>query len=291
MAESIIHQLAGVHLSLRQRLLIYVPVITIAVLAIMVAVLRPYTQGSDFGYYLGLAGGLMMLSLFLYPIRKYWTKLDRVGSLRAWFTGHIVMGIGGPLLILFHSTFQTKSINGGVAFWSMIVVVISGLVGRYIYVLVYEHLDHGNAALSSLDAYLQTRADAPAKAAGFSPAAFALMDQYRQFVATSLMSTGGRIWSFVTMAHREQRIIKQCKTEIVRAVKAEAMQNQWANGRLRSEVKAEFEIVDDYIRAANATVRYAYWERKLAKWNLVHIPLVYILLVSGVYHVVAVHMY
>lgn len=291
MAESIIHQLAGVHLSLRQRVLIYVPVITIAVLAIMVVVLQPYTQGSDFGYYLGLTGGLMMLSLFLYPIRKYWKKLERVGTLRAWFTGHIVLGIGGPLLILFHSTFQTKSINGGVALWSMIVVVISGLVGRYIYVLVYEHLDHGNAALSSMDLYLQTRVDGPVKAAGFPLESIELMDQYRQLVSTALMSTWGRIWSFVTMARREQRIINQCKAEIVRSLKADATQRQWSSGRYRSEVKVMFEIVDDYIRAADASVRFAYWERKLAKWNLVHIPLVYILLVSGVYHVVAVHMY
>lgn len=291
MAESIIHQLTGVHLSLRQRLLIYVPAITIAVLAIMVAVLQPYTQGSDFGYYLGLTGGLMMLSLFLYPIRKYWTYLQRFGTLRKWFTGHIILGIGGPILILFHSAFQTRSINGGVAFWSMIVVVISGLVGRYIYVLVHEHLDGRNAELRDVDNYLKSRQDQPGMSAGFSPEVVELMDQYRWYVSNALMSTRGRIWSFITLSWREQRLIKQCKAEVVRSLRVEAVRGRWSQGRYRTEVKVVLEIIDDYIRATSLSIRYAYWERKLAWWNLVHIPLVYILLASGIYHVVAVHMY
>ncbi len=46
----------------------------------------------------------------------------------AHFPGH-----HGPLLILAHSTFRVGSLNAGVALYSMIIVALSGIVGRFIY--------------------------------------------------------------------------------------------------------------------------------------------------------------
>jgi hypothetical protein len=58
-----------------------------------------FKAGDDIGYNLGLVGGLMMLSLLLYPVRKRVRFLDRVGSMQAWFRYHQVAGIVGPLLV------------------------------------------------------------------------------------------------------------------------------------------------------------------------------------------------
>ncbi|MEQ1773290.1 MAG: hypothetical protein ABL891_05850 [Burkholderiales bacterium] len=286
-----ISQPAGYRLSLPQRLLIYVPTTICAVLGILVAVYRPYSPGSDFGYYLGLVGGSLMLCLFLYPIRKYWKPMQNFGSLRTWFAIHLVFGICGPILILFHAAFQTRSINGRVAFWSMIIVVISGVLGRFIYVHVYENLDGSSAALRDVESFLSGRKDQSRKATGFSVHTIELMEQYRKYVFATHTSTRGKIWSLLTATHHESQLIQQCKAEIVRALQIQAAQQEWSKGRYLTEVKVEHEILSEYIRAANTTAHYAYWERKLSWWHLLHIPLVYILLASGIYHVVAVHMY
>ena len=34
----------------------------------------PWTPGSDLGYSIGLAGGIALLGLFLYPLRKRWRR-------------------------------------------------------------------------------------------------------------------------------------------------------------------------------------------------------------------------
>ena len=53
------------------RLALYVGVLLLGALAAWVSVERPYTSKSDLGYYLGLVGGCMMLSLLFYPLRKH----------------------------------------------------------------------------------------------------------------------------------------------------------------------------------------------------------------------------
>ncbi len=124
-----------------QSLLACLLLVGLAGLCYWVAENRPYTPASDLGYYMGMAGGLMMASMLLYPIRKYWKLLSRLGSLRAWFVVHIFCGIFGPVLILLHSTFKLKSFNASVAFWTMIIVAVSGLCGRFIFTQVYLALE------------------------------------------------------------------------------------------------------------------------------------------------------
>ncbi|MDP2806326.1 MAG: hypothetical protein Q8O24_10335, partial [Gallionellaceae bacterium] len=63
-----------------------------------------YTPGDklfDFGFNLGLAGGLMMMTLLLYPARKRIKLFHGLGLLPTWFRWHMVLGILGPLTIIF----------------------------------------------------------------------------------------------------------------------------------------------------------------------------------------------
>src|SRR3546814_18634058 len=53
--------------------------------------------------------------------------------LRYWFALHMFMGIFGPVLVLLHSTLRLHSLNATVAFWSMVIVASSGVVGRFVY--------------------------------------------------------------------------------------------------------------------------------------------------------------
>src|SRR3546814_16284634 len=50
-----------------------------------------------------------------------------------WFALHMFMGIFGPVLVLLHSTLRLHSLNATVAFWSMVIVASSGVVGRFVY--------------------------------------------------------------------------------------------------------------------------------------------------------------
>ena len=94
---------------------------------------RFYTSGSGFGYVLGVLGGSMMLVLLLYAVRKQVGFMRDWGQLKHWFRFHMIAGVLGPVLVLFHSTFRVGSINAGVALSCMLLVVASGLAGRFLY--------------------------------------------------------------------------------------------------------------------------------------------------------------
>ena len=92
-----------------------------------------YTPASDFGYWLGVACGSLMLVLLIYPLRKRYRALSVLGPVRHWFRFHLFAGVAGPLIVLFHATFHVGSFNAAITLGSMLLVVASGLVGRYLY--------------------------------------------------------------------------------------------------------------------------------------------------------------
>ena len=71
-------------------------------------------------------------ALFLYPLRKRWTWLGRQGNSRHWLDFQVLLGLSAPFVIALHSSFKFHGF-AGIAFWIMLGVSISGIVGRYLY--------------------------------------------------------------------------------------------------------------------------------------------------------------
>ncbi len=88
------------------------------------------------GHGFGIAGSLMMiLGVSIYMIRKRSRRLFNLGYLKHWLELHIFLCTVGPILVLYHTAFKFGGIVS-VSFWSMVLVVISGVVGRFIYIQI-----------------------------------------------------------------------------------------------------------------------------------------------------------
>ena len=88
------------------------------------------------GHGLGIIGTLLILiGVFTYIGRKKKKFLPRVGVLKYWLEFHIFLCSVGPLLILFHTAFKFGGIVS-ISFWSMVAVVLSGVIGRFIYIQI-----------------------------------------------------------------------------------------------------------------------------------------------------------
>jgi hypothetical protein len=104
---------------------------------------RPFHEDHDafkpsgpFGHGLGIIGTLLILiGVFGYIGRKKKKFLPRVGVLKHWLEFHIFLCSVGPLLILFHTAFKFGGIVS-ISFWSMVAVVLSGVIGRFIYIQI-----------------------------------------------------------------------------------------------------------------------------------------------------------
>ncbi len=89
-----------------------------------------------YGHGLGIVGTfLIAIGVFLYIARKRYKFLSRFGRLKYWLEFHIFLCSLGPVMILFHTAFKFGGIVS-VSFWSMVAVVVSGIVGRFIYIQI-----------------------------------------------------------------------------------------------------------------------------------------------------------
>ena len=79
-----------------------------------------------------LATGVMLLN-FIYPIRKRARWLKRRGSIAPWLRFHVFVGTLTPAVILFHSAFRWGNPLATATYVSLVVVVVTGLLGRFIY--------------------------------------------------------------------------------------------------------------------------------------------------------------
>jgi len=84
------------------------------------------------GHGIGIAGFvLMLMTATLYSIRKRRTDA-RWGSTARWLSFDMVTGLVGPYMVLLHTAMRFQGL-AGLTMLLTVVVVVSGLVGRYLY--------------------------------------------------------------------------------------------------------------------------------------------------------------
>ena len=89
-----------------------------------------------FGHGLGIAGTLMIVfGVVMYMVAKKYRIFEGYIRLKYLLEFHIFLCTLGPILIIFHTSFKFGGIVS-IAFWSMVAVVLSGVVGRFIYIQI-----------------------------------------------------------------------------------------------------------------------------------------------------------
>lgn len=95
-----------------------------------------WRPAGDVGHGIGVVASLVMMSNFLYALRKRVGFLKGTAPINRWLTFHVFVGLLSPAVIAFHSAFQSNNLIASGTFVSLLVVVGSGLIGRFIYGMV-----------------------------------------------------------------------------------------------------------------------------------------------------------
>ena len=93
--------------------------------------LRP---SGSIGNGLGYAGALLVFLNLLYLARR--RALFTFGSMQTWLDLHVFSGLLGAELAAFHSAFQLRSPLAKITALSLGIVVVTGVIGRFIHMLV-----------------------------------------------------------------------------------------------------------------------------------------------------------
>jgi hypothetical protein len=263
----------------------------VLLLAWLVATGNLFKAGDDVGYNLGLVGGLMMLSLLLYPVRKRTRFMNRLGSMQAWFKYHQAAGIVGPLLVLFHSTFRIGSMNARVALYAMILVATSGLIGRFLYRHIHKGMYGQHLNMRDAEEDLNRSTEDVRSIFAAYPQIETQLKEFRVMAFAHEPNLGARIWRFITMKSRGHRLSLSVRNQIKKALSQAKRESRLTRNQRILTYQLAKQKTDAFVDAVCEASQLSSWERMFSLWHVLHVPFLYLLVISGIVHVVAVHMY
>ena len=250
-----------------------------------------YAPGSALGYGVGLAGGVALLLVFLYPLRKRLRFMQAWGASKGWFALHMACGILAPFLILVHSRFHIGSVNAGVALASMLLVAASGIVGRFIYVRIHHGLYGTRMTLAQLQAQVGLTGDKLRSRLDFAPRVAQWLRAFEASAVARPRSVLLDAWNFLTLASRASWVRRHAVREFARVYRMHARAFGWDAAMQRRHLAGGKAFIEDFIQSVQRVAQFSRYERLFSLWHVLHVPLVGMMLLSAIAHVVAVHAY
>jgi hypothetical protein len=246
-------------------LLAYIMILCAVLAAYGISKIIPIDEDGRLNYWLGVAGTSVMAVLFTYPLRKRLKKLRSAGTMKGWLKTHMVLGILGPSLILLHSKFSFGSTNAAVALWSMILVVCSGIAGRFLYRHAHYDLHAELKALEEFNVH-----DHPELKR--IPEAVQILSTFEKKAMAIGPSATGHWLSLVFVLSLESWVVR------------------FRTARLIQDSALKKFMVQHLTHVMRVSLFKA-WERLFAQWHVIHIPFLFSLLITTILHIWAVHVY
>ncbi len=238
---------------------------------------------SGIGYWLGIIGGSMMLLLLLYPLRKHLRFMRNWGKVSWWFKMHMMFGVYGPVLILYHSNFNLGSLNSAVALISMLIVASSGLFGRFFYSKIHFGLYGRKASLKELKQNAQNDLDKIAEVFSLQPEIKNSLEQFEETALKANFSIFSQFFKVLKLTLLTRMVYWRNKRRF----------NQLCKNKPEAcpERKEFLLFLKRYLFTIQKTAEYAFYDRMFSWWHILHLPLFFMAMITGVIHVISVHMY
>jgi hypothetical protein len=246
---------------------------------------------SGLGYWLGIAGAVLMLLLLIYPLRKRVAALRKFGSVAFWFRLHMVLGLVGPTLILFHANFSLGSLNSNVAMIAMLIVATSGIVGRYLYGKIHLGLYGRKAEVREILADMEIMKHALGDGL---PVGDHIVEQLNAFSNQVLGARRGffsPLGSLPMLGIRAGMLRRRLIRDVRRAITAEAKRFGWSRSTREQRISAIAKLVGLHLAAVKKVAAFAFYERLFGHWHMLHLPLFVMLILAASVHVVTAHLF
>ena len=233
--------------------------------------------------YLGQSAGvvalLIFLFLWLYPLRKKFRWLAFTGSISKWLDVHALAALSLPLLVAAHATWQFGGIIG-LGFWSMMLVWLSGIVGRYIYARIPRGQAGVELTIDEIGAQRQELLEEIATRSGLD------VQEIEAVLAADPTPTDGLgLWQTLRRMVTDDLGRRRAAAELRRHIQAHRPMHRGDDAATLKEVlrlaSREMSLVQQS-RMLGAT------QKVLRFWHVAHRPLAVTALVAVIIHVVVV---
>lgn len=219
-----------------------------------------------FGHGYGIVGTIMIIvGVASYMIRKRSRRFSRLGVLKYWLEFHIFLCVLGPILVLFHTAFKFGGIVS-VSFWSMVIVVLSGVIGRFIYIQIPRTIQGRELSLNELHDMQTNLGQTVGARLDISTDS---VQSIQYFVDQASMTSGGWLRQFF----QDRRTLGMIR-DLLKKEGSSSSDIKWATRLVRNELTLKHRI--SRLRTMQKWFRY---------WHVAHLPFAIVMLVIMIIHV------
>ena len=215
------------------------------------------------GQGLGIVGTLLILiGVFGYQARKYIKSLSKVGVLKHWLEFHIFLCTLGPIMVLFHTSFKFGGLVS-MSFWSMVLVVASGVVGRFIYLQIPRTIQGRELSLNEIRG-IQIE----------------MTDKIELEIGAEKLD---EILAFIKRKGTKNNIFKQyfIDWKLKNKIKAELLNYNLSGEKLKEVMN----LVGNELNMNRKIERLVMMQKLFHYWHVIHLPFAIIMLVIMIIHV------
>lgn len=214
------------------------------------------------GHGLGIVGTLMMLvGVVVYILRKRYNVGSRFIRLKYLLEFHIFLCTLGPILIVFHTSFKFGGLVS-VAFWSMIAVVLSGVIGRFIYVQIPRTIEGRELSLNEVQSKQSSLLESIRASRDIDDNVKKLIEEANSYQSTSLVG-------YLKSKNRIRKI--------------NALLGKTFNKKDKKEIMAS---IKEQISLAQRIERLNFMQKIFKYWHVAHLPFALIMLIIVLVHVI-----
>lgn len=224
------------------------------------------------GHGFGIIGSLMMIvGVSIYMLRKRIRMFTRLGILKHWLEFHIFLCSLGPILVLYHTAFKFGGLVA-ISFWSMVAVVLSGVIGRYIYLQIPHTIEGREMNLNEIN---QTKDDLNRRLITVYHLDENTLEEILQTVKKRPDRSGNSMLKrSIDKFHFERKTIKEVKA-ILKVHKVSGKSFREVIGTIKDEINLNRKI--DRLISMQNLFKY---------WHVAHLPFALLMLIIMLIHVV-----
>ena len=243
------------------------------------------------GYWLGIVGGSLMLVLLLYPLRKRIRALKFLGGTPQWFSVHMVLGILGPVLILYHSNFQLGSFNSRVALYCMLLVAGSGVIGRHIYAHIHRGLYGRKTTFTELRTDLTKALEGSQGLASLLPELTKRLSVVAAEIQGDTLTGSMNTLASIRWTWKQYFVRISLQYTVHHELNRQAETSSAIARDLPRLKRNSFAYIRKFMRLTGRVAQFTLYERLFSLWHVLHMPFFFMMVISALVHVLAVHMY
>ena len=222
------------------------------------------------GHGLGIIGTLLIIfGVSSYMIRKRVRRFSRIGVLKYWLEFHIFLCILGPMMVLFHTAFKFGGIVS-ISFWSMVIVVLSGVIGRFIYIQIPRTIQGRELTLGEIKDMQGNLGEMLERNLNLS------QEDYSHFVELA-ESSGDATNMTLGKMFRQARSDRKQRRKVRKYLRSKGIK--------KVELRSVLKLVKEEMIMNQRIARLSLMQELFRYWHVAHLPFAIIMLVIVVIHV------